>query len=287
MKELQTIAIQGEQASFHHIAARQYYHRGIEVAECRTFRQVCEMVREGRAASGMMAIENSLAGSILPNYNLLESQSLYIRGEVYVCIQQCLMALPGQSLNDMGAIRSHPMAIHQCSEFLEQHPYMRAIETFDTAGSAREIRQQELLGVAAIASEEAARLYQLTILARNIENQRQNYTRFLIISTQPPAFSDDANKASLSFRIGHRPGALVEVLEVFRRCRINLTLIQSVPIPGRPSEYAFHVDITWQRGQAIEKALEQVEAVSNGRRILGIYRAGELPYDHSGSESLK
>ena len=280
MKDMLKVAIQGERASYHDIAARKYFHQTVQVLECRTFRQVCSVVLETQATLAVMAIENSLAGSILPNYSLLESQPLFIEGEIYVPIHQCLMALPGQTLGDIHTVRSHPMALHQCSEFLEQHPTLRAMEAFDTAGSAREIREQNLPGVAAIASEEAARRYELTILAQGIENQRENYTRFLIISPRSPELTGSSNKASLSFRVAHRPGALVEVLEIFRRHRNNLTLIQSVPIPGRPNEYAFHVDITWQEPEAVQESIQSVRKLATGFKLLGIYKAGVLPYDH-------
>ncbi len=276
-----TVAIQGERASYHDIAAQKYFHQTVSVLECRTFKQVCRGVLERRADVAVLAIENTLAGSILPNYSLLESHPLFIEGEIYVAIHQCLMALPGQTLGDIRMVRSHPMALHQCSEFLEAHPALRAMEAFDTAGSAREIQKQKLPGVAAIASEEAARRYELAILAREIENQRQNYTRFLIISQRPPELRDSTNKASLSFQTAHRPGALVEVLDIFRQHGINLTLIQSVPIPGRPTEYAFHVDITWREPQAFRKAIQGVQKLAAGFKLLGIYQAGELPYDHS------
>ncbi|RMI03556.1 MAG: hypothetical protein D6681_09700 [Calditrichaeota bacterium] len=280
MNDRLTVAIQGERASYHDLAARSYFHRPVQVQECRTFRQVCAAVLEGRADLGVMAIENSLAGSLLPNYSLLESHPLFIEGEIYLPIHQCLMALPGQTLADIHTVRSHPMALHQCSEFLERHPALRAMEAFDTAGSAREIREQGLRGVAAIAAGEAARRYQLTILARGIENQRENYTRFLVIGGRPPQPTPAADKASLSFRVAHRPGALVEVLEIFRRHRINLTLIQSVPIPGRPTEYAFHVDITWAAPEAFQEAIHTVRELAAGFKLLGIYKAGELPHDH-------
>lgn len=281
------VAIQGGQASFHHMAAQQYFNeQPFELAECRTFRQLCQVLQCGEADIAVMAIENSLVGSILPNYALLQEYPFQIIGETYLHIQQNLIALPGQSLKDIHFVRSHPMALLQCSEFLEQHPHLRALETFDTAESAREIREKLLAGVAAIAGKLAAERYQLTILAEEIENVKQNYTRFLILSREALREKGAmADKASLNFHLKHRVGALAEALDIFRRCGLNLTLIQSLPIPGRPSEYAFQVDLEWEERQGLEEGIEALRRLSNQIQILGIYPKGALPHDYSGGKA--
>ncbi len=282
MKSQLKIAIQGGQASFHDMATRQYF-RGhpVELVECVTFRQVCDAVVRGEAHLAVMAIENTLAGSILPNYSLLENYPLRIIGETYLHIQQNLMALPGQKLEDLHTVRSHPMALHQCSDFLEAHPHLRAIESFDTAESARKIRQGHLKGVGAIASKMAANRYQLSILAEEIENIKDNYTRFLILKSEHYQNGTLPDKASLSFRVHHAVGSLVGVLNVFRDHGLNLTLIQSVPIPGQPNEYAFHVDLEWDSEDQFHRAITAAAPYARGIKVLGIYKAGVIPYDHT------
>ena len=277
------IAIQGGQTSFHDMASRQYFNgRPVELLECRTFRHLCNALQEKEADFAVMAIENSLVGSILPNYALLQEYPLHIIGETYLHIRQHLMALPGQTLADIHHVRSHPMALHQCSYFLEEHPEIRAIETFDTAESAREIRENNTEGVAAIASKLAAERYELEILAEEIENLKQNYTRFLILSRKVANNGIVPNKASINFHLKHQVGALAEVLDIFRKFRINLTLIQSIPMLGHPNEYAFHIDLEWPERESFEQSLSVVRHFSKEIRILGIYPKGVLPYDYAG-----
>jgi prephenate dehydratase len=275
------IAIQGGKASFHDMATRAYFSgKPVDLYECQTFRQLCEALIANKVDMAVMAVENTLVGSILPNYSLLEAYPLYIVGETYLRIQQNLMALPGQTIEDIRYVKSHPMALLQCSEFLENHPHIRSIESFDTAESAREIRQQNLKGVAAIAGKMAANRYQLSIIAEEIENIKQNYTRFLILIRREEKNGRVGNKASLNFRVSHRVGSLVEALNVFRANHINLTLIQSIPIPGLPNEYAFHVDFEWERETDFFNAIEEAQPFCKGLKILGIYEAGVIPYDH-------
>ena len=272
------VAIQGGQASFHHVAANLYFGKdGLELCESRTFRQQCLAVVERRADVAVMAIENSLTGSILPNYVLLQRFQLHIQGEIYLRIKQNLMALPGQELSDIHTVRSHPIALEQCSDFLSETPQINCIESFDTAESAREIRESNLLGAAAIASALAAQIYKLTILAASIENVKQNYTRFLVLTADDQNTETSANKASLSFHVSHEVGALADILNIFRDHAINLGLIQSVPIPGRPDEYTFHVDVEWQDRNKFEQAMEKVRRGAKELTILGEYRAGLRP----------
>lgn len=270
------IAIQGGAASFHDMAAREHFTNSeIDFIHCRTFKQQCNKLANGHADFAVMAIENSLAGSILPNYGLLEEFPIIIVGEIYLQIQQHLMALPGQQLSDIESVRSHPMALHQCSDFLETHSQIRSVETHDTAESADEIRKKNLQGVAAIASSLAAERYQLAILAESIENDKLNYTRFLVLEKEnggaPQGLS---NKASLVFYVQDTVGALADVLDIFRDCSLNLALIQSTPIMGRPDEYAFHVDVNWQRENDFAKALQKISPLTKELKVLGKYRAG-------------
>lgn len=274
------IAIQGGKASFHDMVTRQYFKdQPVELVECRTFRQQCSYLIEGTVDFVVMAIENSLAGGILPNYSLLERFPFKIIGERYLHIKQNLMALPGQTLQDITLVRSHPMALHQCSEFLEQHPHLHGEETHDTADSAREIREQMLTGVAAIAGQLAAELYQMEILAESIENIKDNYTRFLVLSKNGQSRPETANKASLSFHVMHHVGALADVLDVFRDHKVNLALIQSIPIPGKPDEYAFHVDVEWHDANHYDQAIAVAAKITREFKILGEYCSGEKPYD--------
>ena len=280
MKKQTRAAIQGGKASFHDMAARQYFSgHDIELSECRTFRQQVQQLVAGEVDYVVMAIENTLAGSILPNYGLLQNSPVTIIGEVYLRIQQNLMALPGQQLAGIKTVMSHPMALHQCSEFLESHPELMSLETHDTADSAREIREKEQTAVAAIAGSLAAEIYRLEILAESIENIHQNYTRFLVVTREADAADNPgANKASLSFHTMHKVGALAQVMNVFRDNGLNLALIQSTPIPGQPDEYAFHVDVEWYERQDYDEALRDLVPVTRGLRVLGEYKSGNKPY---------
>lgn len=272
------IAIQGGVASFHDMAARQYFSsEKIEIYPCRTFRGVCEALLNNEANRAVMAIENSLNGSILPNYALLSEFPFAITGEIYMRIQQNLMALPGQSLADIQTVRSHPIALIQCSDYLENHPHLKPQESHDTAESAREIHDQQLTGVAAIAGKLAADLYDLYILEESIENVKKNYTRFIVLEKTDPILGMESNKASLGFHVRHEVGALASVITAFAGNGLNLGLIQSVPIPGHPDEYAFHVDVEWQQKEAFSTAIKEIDQLTTDLRILGIYTAGVRP----------
>jgi prephenate dehydratase len=272
------VAIQGTETSFHDVAAREYFGSSIDLVECRTFRQQCQELVAGGADYALMAIENSLAGSILPNYGLLEEFPIAIAGEVYIRIQQHLLALPGQTLPDITSVRSHPIALQQCSEFLEANSQIRSIESYDTAASAKEIAGNQLKGIAAIAGRLAAERFGLVILAESIENNRANYTRFLILEKgNGKQSSEFPNKASLTFHVRNQVGALAEVLNIFREYSLNLGLIQSTPIVGRPEEYAFHVDINFQNQTDFLAALKKVGKVTTKLKILGKYQAGAKP----------
>jgi prephenate dehydratase len=277
MRKTLRIAIQGEKGSFHDLAARQYFSSDkLHILPCKTFHAVCRQVSESAADFGIMAIENSLAGSILPNYALIQEFNFTITGEQYLNIEHHLMALPDQALTDIKTVRSHPMALMQCSRFLEEHSYLQQIEWDDTAGSARQISELREKGVAAIASQLAAEMSGLKILARNIEDLKINYTRFFIFSKHKDIQNLTGNKASLSFRIGHYVGSLAAFLNIFSQNHLNLTLIQSVPIPGCPDEYRFHVDVEWHDHADFTAALNHTKKNTQEVHILGIYEKSKI-----------
>jgi prephenate dehydratase len=280
------IGIQGVQASFHDAAAREYFKTPLELCECSSFRELCQVLVDGKTDLNVMAIENSIAGSILPNYSLLEKFKLKVVGEIYLRIEMNLMALPGQSIQDLQSVQSHAMALFQCEDFLAQHPWLRVLEAADTAESAKDIKNKNLQAHGAIASALAAEVYGLEILARGIETNKQNYTRFLVVSRSsesglikpyPHTSKGMANKASLRFEIAHKGGSLLSVLQVFHEHKINMTKLQSVPLLGRPYEYSFHVDIEWDDRGDYLKALKRLEAVCKNLFHFGEYPKSERP----------
>jgi len=271
------IAIQGIKASFHDMAVRKYFEtEEVQLIECRSFEMLCKKVARNEADMGMMAIENTFAGSFLPNYSFLAKYSLHVIGEEYLHIKQNLMALPGQKIKDIEQVRSHPIALLQCSDFIEYHSHMRALETYDTAGSAREIKDQNLSGVAAIASDLAAAEYGLEVLAEEIENLKQNSTRFVVVSATNQ-YVPDADKASISFQLQSKVGSLTDVLTAFRYHNINLTKIQSVPIPGKPFQYIFHIDVEWEERENLGQALRAIDKLNLTEKveIFGEYKKGD------------
>jgi prephenate dehydratase len=267
------VAIQGVRASFHDQAARALFPgRDLELVECPSFPVLGRALAAGEADVAVMAIENALAGSILPNYSLLERHDFRILGETYLRIELCLMALPGQTTEDIHTVLSHPMALIQSEEFLHRElPKARLVEASDTADSARQIREERLAGHAAVAPRLAADVYGLDLLHAGIETNRLNYTRFLVVGRRDDTeVPKGANKASLRFETPHRPGSLVEVLEIFRDCELNLTKIQSIPIVGKPYQYSFHVDVEWSDEARYREAMARLVA-----RALRITHFGE------------
>lgn len=274
------VAIQGGRGSFHELAAKKYYtESSIELVECRDFRDMCRRTAAGESERCVMAIENTLVGSILPNHALIDEFGLSCVGEIYVRIEHHLLALPGQKLTDISIVRSHPMALLQCGEFLDSHPHLTSEETKDTAQSAMIIRDRRLLGIAAIASREAAAIYRLQILSEGIENLKENYTRFLILSGKANKSTSQANKASLRLRIKHRVGGLADVLEVFRKRNINLTLIQSIAVPARPHEYAFLLDFEFSDPTSVSEITSALTSHCKEVTVHGVYRGGTKPQD--------
>jgi prephenate dehydratase len=273
---MKKIAIQGIAGSFHEDAARRYFEDEVEVVECKSFTSVCNIIDSDEVSIAVMAIENSIAGSLLQNYALIRDYHLKVIGEIYIHIQMHLMANPGVTKDNIKTIYSHPIAIKQCAEYLEsQFPHVHIIENQDTAASGKLVHDEKLTDAAAIGNQRTAELYGLEILDSGLETNRQNYTRFLILSKQAKP-NELANKASLCFEVGHYYGALANVLNTFAENKINLTKIQSVPVIGKPNEYTFHVDVEWDLIDNYEKALHAILKNVSSLSVLGEYVRGEL-----------
>ncbi len=277
MSKRKKVVIQGYPGAFHEIAARLYYDdQPIEIVPADTFDEVVSLVENNAGAdSGLMAIENSIAGSLLYNYNLLNKSSLTISGELYLRIKHNLLALPGVGLEDLTEVHSHHMAIAQCKEFFQFFPKIKLVETTDTAESARNISDQKLLHVGAIASELAGQMYQLDVLKESVETNKRNYTRFIVLDHFMNAPSDhDFNKVSVSFAVSHEIGSLYRALKVLSDLGANLTKIQSTPIPGRPFEYLFFVDFLLDNKDRFGEIIQGLSETTKGLKILGRYNAG-------------
>ncbi len=274
--DMKRIAIQGIAGSFHEDAAQRYFNEDIEVIECKSFTKVCELIDSDQVEIAVMAIENSIAGSILNNYQLIRDYHLKIIGEVFIHIEMFLMANEGVTRSEITDIYSHAVALKQCAEYLEKNfPEVELHELMDTAASARFISIERPRGGAAIGNLRSAKMYGLQVLDAGIETNRKNYTRFLILSKHGNP-TEGTNKASLCFEVGHFYGSLAKVLNTFAENRINLSKIQSVPIIGKPNEYTFHVDIEWESVENYEKAIHQVLKSVSSLSILGEYVRGEL-----------
>lgn len=268
------IAIQGAKASFHEEAAFKYFGREVEIVECDSFKKTCELLKQRKVDYIVMAIENSIAGSLLPNYNLLRDYKFHITGEVYLNIQQNLMVLPGVKLKDIKHIESHPIAIRQCEEFLSELEGVRITEGSDTAATAKMIAERKLTDTAAIAGTLAAEIYGLEILEKRIETNKKNATRFLVLSNEVVEHKN-ANKASLSFQRGNTVGSLATILQCFAEQNINLSKIQSMPVIGKRNEYDFFVDVEWKKQSDYEAAIRKVLKHSVNFNIMGEYIKNE------------
>jgi prephenate dehydratase len=279
-----SVAIQGVRGSFHEIAAIEYFSgREITTLPCDSFSELFHLLTGGKAHYGIVAFENSVAGSLLPNYELLRKSHLPVKGEIYLRVIQNLIALPGQELSDLTEIHSHPMAIQQCNIFLDKmrRKGVKVVETVDTALSARLISEGKQYGIAAIASSNAAAMYNLSIIKREIEADRQNFTRFLIISGSINEVSDPGSrpdKAMVCFSLPHKVGSLSQVLSVLAFYQVSLTKIQSLPIVGKPWEYLFHIDLVYSDFQRYRMALDAIRPLTEGLEIVGEFRQGAMPY---------
>ncbi len=271
------VAIQGIAASFHEVAALTYFTQPIQTLECLSFHELCESLKRGDADYAVMAIENSIAGSILPNYFLLQEYHFAIVGELYLPIHMHLLALPGVKLSDIRTVESHPMAIRQCSDFLYALPDVEIRESDDTALSAKRVKELKLRNTAAIANEFAARKFGLQILEKRIETHKKNFTRFLVLTKRGNGKSE-ANKASLCFEVANEVGSLADALMTLKEHSINLTKIQSIPIIGRPSEYSIHIDVEWRRRKNYDEAMHQVLRQVKNLNVLGEYKKAKIEY---------
>ncbi len=272
------VSVQGEKASFHEVAAKQYFGNDIEIVPCSTFDRTLMAVTESSADFAVMAIENARSGSILYNYNLVRESGLKIIGEHNLRIRQNLMALSGQSVEDIREIRSHPIALAQCMTWLNRLHGITLIEADDTAGSAKYIKDNNLKGVATIASASAAELYGLEIIAPGIETYKKNYTRFLVLG-KPGSANSDGNKVSICFATGHQPGSLAAVLVRLAELDINLSKIQSVPRLNGEWEYMFYLDLELMPEHDIDLIENVLENHTVNLEVLGIYNKCEKLYE--------
>ncbi|MBO5708773.1 MAG: prephenate dehydratase [Bacteroidales bacterium] len=274
---MKKVAIQGVKGCFHEQAARLFYEQseGVvpDICECSTFDGLYSSVEAGDADAAVMAIENTVSGGLLPNFELLRRYDCKIKGEVFLRIQQNLMALPGQTIEDIKEVRTHYMAINQTREFFKNYPWIRLVESEDTAKSAAEVAAEGLMGVGAVASTLAAELYGLEILAESIETYKQNFTRFLVLDDSIQVDKSKVNKSSMCFTLSHTPGSLAHVLTILSFYGMNLTRIQSLPIPGQEWQYFFYVDIKFQDYLRYEQALAAVRPLMEDLNILGEYVA--------------
>ena len=267
------IAIQGILGSFHHIVSEQYFGTDANVQEFLSFDAAVDSLVSGKSDAVVMALENSIAGSILPNYALIDNNNLEITGEHYLDIQHHLMALPNQSIEDIEEVYSHPMALLQCKRFFKAYPHIKLIEDKDTAEVAQRIQNKQLKNVAAIASDLAAQMFKLKILARSIQTISHNETRFVIVETSKNHLEDaEITKASLKFELDHKRGSLATVLNVMSDCKLNLTKIQSLPKIETPWKYAFFVDVTFADIAFFNKASALLEIMAENYKILGTYK---------------
>ena len=274
---MKRIAIQGVKGCFHEQAARQFYsgleHKAPEIVECLTFDGLYKTMDSDKADAAVMAIENTVSGGLLPNFELLRKYDRKIKGEIFLRIQQNLMALPGQRIEDIREVRTHYMAINQTREFFKDYPGIRIVESEDTAKAAAEVAQEGLKGVGAVASVLAAELYGLEILAESIETYKQNFTRFLILDDSLQVDKSQVNKVSMCFTLPHTPGSLAHILTILSFYGMNLTRIQSLPIPGQEWQYFFYVDIKFDDYMRYEQAVTAVRPLMEDLNILGEYVA--------------
>jgi prephenate dehydratase len=276
MSKENAIAIQGFEGSFHQEAARQYFGKQTEVIPCATFREVIKIGGNKKESAGaVMAIENSIAGSILPNYNLLQKSNLKVTGEIYLPIKQNLMVNKGVKLKDIKEVHSHPMAIQQCLDYLDKFKW-KLVETEDTALSAKHVNQFKSKHIAAIASRLAAELFNLEIIAPNIHTLKNNYTRFLILQREAPSIIEQANKASVYFHTDNSRGSLARVLNLINDGGLNLSKLQSFPIPGSDWKYSFHADMEFASLDEFNKTIDTMKNVTEELKVYGIYKNGRI-----------
>lgn len=275
LKMKNIIAIQGAEGSNHHKVARDFYGDKVQLNECLSFDALVDSLLDKTSDKGIMAIENTIAGSIIPNYALIDANNLYISGEEYLNIHHHLMALAGQKIEDIKEVCSHPMALLQCKEFFKKYPHIKLVEDVDTAEVAKRISKNQLKGVAAIAPKLAADLFGLEVIEDEIQTMKNNATRFVIVQTEKPNNGiDQINKASLKFQLDHKRGSLAAILNVLSDCKMSLTKIQSLPVIESPWKYSFFVDVTFDDYKEYEKAIAVITIMALELKVLGTYKNG-------------
>nr|WP_309756273.1 prephenate dehydratase [Flavobacterium sp.] len=267
------IGIQGIAGSFHHQVAQEYFNHEFVLDECLSFEELIDNLMSGKSDQAVMAIENSIAGPIIPNYALIDKNNLHIIGEHYLSIHQNLMALKGQKIEEILEVHSHPMALLQCMDFLKKYPNIKLVEDKDTAETARRIQEKQLNGIAAIASKTASLMYDLEIIAPEIQTIKNNMTRFVIIKKENSFVSkSEINRASIKFELDHKRGSLAAVLNVMSDCKLNLTKIQSLPKIETPWKYSFFVDVTFEKYEDYAKAKSLLNIMAEYFKVLGEYK---------------
>ncbi len=281
---MKKVAIQGVEGSYHDIATREFFkNEETSLICCDTFNDVFEAIASDSSIVALVAIENTIAGSLLHNYELLRNSGAIIVGEQKLRIAHCICCLPDEDWTDLKEVHSHPVALAQCEAFLQRHPEMKAVQADDTALSAKEIAEKQLRGHAAICSTHAAKMYDLRILEENIETNKHNFTRFLVVADRWRAddlkaegcLGTQCDKANIVFSLPHQEGSLSQILSIFTFYRINLTKIQSLPIIGREWEYMFYVDVTFNDYTRFRQSIDAVRPLTKELTILGEYRAFE------------
>ena len=272
---MKKVTIQGIAGSFHDIATRQYFGEDVEIVECPTFRAQFQAMKRDSSLWGVVAIENTVAGSILSNYSLLRESEMRVVGEVKMHIAQNLAAPHGVTIEDLRSVESHPMALRQCEEYIDQYPHIKMVESDDTASSAKRVAANNKKYVATICGERAADIYGLNILARNIETNKKNFTRFLVLKNQWAIDKEEmqklANKASLVFSLPHQEGSLSKVLTILSFYDINLTKIQSLPVLGKEWQYLFYIDLTFDSYMRYKQSIDAIKPLTEELKVLGEY----------------
>jgi prephenate dehydratase len=270
------VAIQGIKGSFHHQVAEEYFGNSLELDECMSFESLVTSLIEDKTNKAIMALENSIAGSINPNYALIDKNNLNIIGEHYLNIDMNLMALKGQKIEDIKEVHSHPIALLQCSVFFKKYPHIKLVESDDTAETARRIQEGNIAGMGAVASPIAAKMYDLEVIAPSIHTIKSNKTRFVVLRKEVKEFpKEEINKASVKFELDDTPGSLATILNVMNNCKLNLTKIQSMPIIETPFQYSFFVDVVFEKYKHYEKAKKILELMTTHFKVLGEYKRGE------------
>jgi len=283
-----TISIQGVKGAFHEEAALNYYGGEINILPNISFSAVIDSIRSNTAKAGIMAVENTISGTIHSNLNLIRESGLPICGEVYLQIEQNLVGLPGTKISDLNEVHSHYMAIDQCRNFFRNHPHIKLIESDDTALSMREIAEHQLPNVGAIGSKIGADHYGLSILSESIETNKKNYTRFLIVEKENQSTIEDIDKSSISMTLPNHKGSLSQVLSVIAFYDVDLSKIESVPVVGEPWHYRFYIDVLFDNYEKYKSMLLAIGPLTDELQILGEYKSGSKSFEqiHSQSKSV-